>query len=129
MIWLMSATLSVSMVLGPPLACTPVYRLLSSWNLFASATVPEKEGPPASRMDASSFASSSPRLAAHCLSPSMNCRYEILRADGLVLTLAKMRSMSVLVHFLFTTPQSLANLAHTRPSISAAPAVNLENTS
>jgi len=39
-----------STVLGPPYAYTPVYKDLSSWNLFASATVPENTGPPVARI-------------------------------------------------------------------------------
>jgi hypothetical protein len=44
------APLPASTVVGPPLAWTPVYRLLSSWNLLASALVPEKLGPPTAQI-------------------------------------------------------------------------------
>ena len=113
----MSATLSVSTVEGPPCAWTPVYSDLSSWNLLASAFVPVKTGPPLASTEATSVAYSSLRFSAHNLRPSWNCLKFILRA-ALSLTFEKMRSMSVVVHALFRTPQSFANLAKVLPSIS-----------
>jgi len=104
-------------VLGPPWACTPVYWSVSSWNLTASACVPAKTGPPTLRIDASREAMSSPRFAAHSVRAAANYWKVILRAV-LSLFLAKIRSMSVFVHFLLMTLQSLAILAKVFPSIS-----------
>ena len=115
-------------VSGPPLAWTPVYKVLSSWNLFASALVPVRVLPPEPRMVASSYSLVSPLLAAHCSTAASNCAKSIFRAD-LSFTLANMRSMSVLLHFLLIIPQSFANFANVLPSISLAPAENYAKTS
>mmetsp|Transcript_3659 Transcript_3659/g.8817 ORF Transcript_3659/g.8817 Transcript_3659/m.8817 type:complete len:239 (+) Transcript_3659:585-1301(+) len=121
MIWLMSETLSVSMVLGPPLACTPVYRLLSSWNLFASATVPWRTGP----LDAATLALMSstplPFFVAKIFSASSNCAYVTL-LSFLSLTLANARSTSVAVTLESMILVSLQSFANDLPSSVFCPA-------
>jgi len=49
-----------STVVGPPFACTPVYRDLSSWNLFASAVVPVNLGPPCYMIEYFNVSTSTP---------------------------------------------------------------------
>lgn len=105
-----------------------MYKLLSSWNFTLSALVPEKAGPPASKILASRAAKVVPFLVAHSSMPLVNWAKLIFLAD-LSLTLAKTRSISVAVSFLSRILQSFANLANVFPSISAAPAEKLLKTS
>eukprot|EP00826_Nyctotherus_ovalis_P039261 TRINITY_DN375_c0_g1_i7.p1 TRINITY_DN375_c0_g1~~TRINITY_DN375_c0_g1_i7.p1 ORF type:complete len:124 (-),score=9.36 TRINITY_DN375_c0_g1_i7:53-424(-) len=92
--------LSLSTLVGPPWAYTPVYSALSSCHFTASAFVPLYAGPPEPTIFAFRSASETPFLAAHSVSPFRNWSYFILFTPFSA-NFAKARSITCL---LYTSP-------------------------
>jgi hypothetical protein len=96
--------------------------------LLASATVPDKIGPPVAQIFLDSSSNVVFFFAATFLSPSSNYAYDIFFAP-LVLTAEKIKSISVYPTALSIILVSFANFTKDLPSISPLPPVKLSKTS